>query len=150
MHRETSEVTAMAKLVRDIMRKQPIRLQGSTPVIEAARQMRDANVGAVIVADDEKITGIITDRDITVRSVAHGQDPRTTPLAAICSRDVTTLSPDDDLDRAVQVMREKAIRRVPVVDAQNVAVGILSLGDLALEREPRSALGQISGAAPNR
>jgi CBS domain-containing protein len=140
----------MAKLVRDIMKTQPIRLQGSTPVIEAARQMFDANVGAVIVADDGKIAGIVTDRDITMRVVAQGRDPSTTSLAQICSCNVATLSPDDEIDRAVQVMRDNAIRRVPVVNSRNEAVGIVSLGDLALERDPRSALGQISAAPPNR
>jgi CBS domain-containing protein len=140
----------MAKLVRDIMKTQPIRLQGSTPVIEAARQMFDANVGAVIVADDGKIAGIVTDRDITMRVVAQGRDPSTTSLSQICSCNVATLSPDDEIDRAVQVMRDNAIRRVPVVDSQNEAVGIVSLGDLALERDPRSALGRISAAPPNR
>ena len=112
--------------------------------------MYDANVGAVIVSDDGKIAGIVTDRDITVRVVAQGRDPSATSLAQICSSNVATLSPDDDIDRAVQVMRDHAIRRVPVVDSQNVTVGILSLGDLALERDPRSALGQISAAPPNR
>jgi CBS domain-containing protein len=140
----------MAKLVRDIMKKQPIRLRSSTPILEAARQMRDSNVGAVIVSDDGKLAGIVTDRDITVRAVAQGRDPSQTTLAEISSCQVVTLSPDDDIDRAVEIMREKAIRRVPVVDSQNETVGILSLGDLALERDPRSALGQISAAPPNR
>ena len=112
--------------------------------------MRDDNVGAVIVEDAGKICGIVTDRDIAVRAVAQERDPRTTPLSEICSKALTTLSPDDDVDRAVQMMREKAIRRVPVVDARKQAVGILSLGDLAVERDARSVLGQISAAPPNQ
>ncbi len=140
----------MANKVRELMNKQPIKLSGSTPVIEAARRMRDANVGAVIIEEGGKVAGIVTDRDIAVRVVAQGRDPNTARLAEICSKELTTLSPDDDLDRAVEVMRQKAIRRIPVVDQRNMTVGILSLGDLALERDPKSALGQISAAPPNQ
>jgi CBS domain-containing protein len=139
----------MAKHVREVMNTKPIKLDGSKPIIEAARQMRAANVGAVVVADDGKLTGIITDRDITIRAVAQGRDPTTTHLAEICSGQLTTLSADDDIDRAIQIMREKAVRRLPVVDSSNELVGIVSLGDLALERDPRSVLGQISAAPPN-
>jgi CBS domain-containing protein len=140
----------MAKQVRDVMNKKPIKLNRSTAVIEAARQMRAAGVGAVLIADDGKLTGIVTDRDITIRAVAQGRDPATTPLADICSSELTTLSPDDDIDRAIEIMRAKAVRRLPVVEAGNQPVGIVSLGDLALERDPRSVLGHISAAAPNQ
>jgi len=140
----------MAKLVRDVMKKNPIKLGGSSPIVEAARQMRSANVGTVIVEDGGRISGIVTDRDIAVRAIAQGRDPQTTPVSDICSKQLTTLSPDDELDRAVEVMREKAIRRIPVVDRQGKALGILSLGDLALERDPRSVLGEISAAPPTQ
>jgi CBS domain-containing protein len=140
----------MAKQVRELMSKQPIKLAGSLPVVEGARQMRAANVGAIIIEKDGKLCGIVTDRDIAVRIVADGRDPNTTPLSEICSKDLTTVSPDDDLDRVVQLMREKAIRRVPVVDSRNQVVGILSLGDLARDRDSRSVLGQISAAPPNQ
>jgi CBS domain-containing protein len=140
----------MAKQVREVMNKKPIKLDRSTAVVEAARQMRAASVGAVLVADDGKLSGIVTDRDIAVRVVAQGRDPSKTPLADICSCELTTLSPDDDIDRAIEVMRSKAVRRVPVVDSTNQPVGIVSLGDLALERDPTSVLGRISAAAPNQ
>jgi len=140
----------MAKKVRDLMNKQPIKLQASASVVEAARQMQSANVGAVIVEDGGgKPCGIVTDRDITLRAVAQGRDPATTLLSEVCSNGLTTLSPDDDLDRAIQIMREKAVRRLLVVDSQNKAVGVLSLGDLAIARDSQSVLGQISAAAPN-
>lgn len=112
--------------------------------------MRAASVGAVLVAADGKLAGIVTDRDITVRVVAQGRDPSTTPLADVCSCELTTLSPDDDVDRAIEVMRSKAVRRLPVVDSTNQPLGIVSLGDLALERDPSSVLGRISGAPPNQ
>ena len=141
----------MAKKARELMSEQPITLTSSTPIIEAARRMRAANVGSVIIEENGRPCGIVTDRDIAVRAVADGRDPERTPVSEICSKDLTTVSPDDDVDRAIQMMREKAIRRVLVVDPRNRAVvGILSLGDLALERDARSVLGQISAAPPNQ
>ena len=140
----------MAKKVRELISKQPVKLQSSAPVAEAARQMRSADVGAIIVEENSKPCGIVTDRDIAVRVVAQGLDPQKTPVSQICSKDLTTLRPEDDIDRAVQMMRDKAIRRLLVVDAQNKALGIISLGDLALERDSQSVLGQISAAPPNQ
>lgn len=140
----------MSKQVGELMSKPPIKLQSSAPIAEAARQMRTANVGAVVVEDGGRTCGIVTDRDITVRAIAAGRDPSSTPLGEICSKDLTTLSPEDDVDRAIEVMRDKAIRRVLVVDSQQKAVGIVSLGDLAMDRDSRSVLGQISSAPPNQ
>ncbi|HMI83471.1 MAG TPA: CBS domain-containing protein [Polyangiaceae bacterium] len=140
----------MAKQVRELMSEQPIKLSSSSPIIEAARRMRAANVGSIILEENGRPCGIVTDRDIAIRAVADGRDPQTTPLSEISSKDLTAVSPDDDVERAVQIMREKAIRRVLVVDSRNQAVGILSLGDLALERDSRSVLGQISAAPPNQ
>ena len=141
----------MAKRVGELMRKSPIKLSSSSSVAEAARQMRTANVGAVIVEEDDgRICGIVTDRDIAIRAVADGRDPKSTRLSEICSKDLATVSPDDDLDLAVRLMREKALRRLLVMDGANHAIGIVSLGDLALEKDSRSVLGQISAAPPNQ
>lgn len=140
----------MAQQVRELMSTNPIKLQSATPIIEAARQMRASDVGAVIVEEDNHPCGIVTDRDITVRAVAEGKDPASTPLSDVCSKDLTTVSPDDDIDRAIELMRDRAIRRLLVVDSRNQAVGVLSLGDLAVERDFRSVLGQISAAPPSQ
>jgi CBS domain-containing protein len=83
-----------------------------------------------------------------VRILAEGRDPAATTLADISSHDLTTVSPEDSVEQAVQLMREKAIRRLPVVE-DGRPVGIVSLGDLAVERDPDSALGEISAAPPN-
>lgn len=138
----------MGQTVSDIMTKHLVSLSAGDTVREAARRMREANVGAVVVHKHGNLVGIITDRDIVVRCLAHGGDCDATALEDICTMDVATLRPDDDIDHAVRLMRDKAIRRVPVVK-NGKAVGILSLGDLALERDPFSALGAISGAQPN-
>jgi CBS domain-containing protein len=138
----------MGQTVGDIMTTDLVSLSAEHSVRDAARRMREANVGAIVVQKHGNLFGIVTDRDIVVRCLAHGGDCDETPLSEICSPDVTTLGPDDEVDRAVTVMRDKAIRRIPVVK-NGKAIGILSLGDLALQRDPFSALGAISKALPN-
>jgi CBS domain-containing protein len=111
--------------------------------------MRDSSIGDVIVLDGDRIRGIVTDRDLVVRAIARERDPQSTQLEDVCSRELTTVSPDDLIDRAIRLMRDKAIRRLPVVAAGR-PVGILSIGDLAIERDRESALAAISGAPPNQ
>jgi Predicted signal-transduction protein containing cAMP-binding and CBS domains len=134
-------------IIRDVMTPEPVTVPSTTTLEQAARRMRDAGIGDVIVLDGEQITGILTDRDIVVRAMAEGRDGQT-PVGDVASRDLTTISPDDTLEAAVELMRERSIRRLPVVEAGR-AVGIVSLGDLALERDPDSCLGDISAAPPN-
>lgn len=139
----------MAAKIRHVMTPNPLALPATSLAIEAARAMRDSDIGDVVVLDGQQICGIVTDRDIVVRAVAEGLDPASTPLMDICSRELTTISPQDSVDKAVRLMREKAIRRLPVVENKR-PVGIVSIGDLALEKDPNSALGKISAAPPNR
>ena len=137
----------MAQQIRELMTPNPVVLPGTASVHEASRAMRDAQIGDVIVIENNQVCGIVTDRDIVVRTVAETQDPATTTLADICSHNLLTVTPTDSVEEAVRLMRTHAIRRLPVVDGGQ-AVGIVSLGDLAVERDPRSALGEISGAPP--
>ena len=134
--------------IRDVMTPAPVTVSSSTSLEQAAREMRDANIGDVIVLDGEQITGILTDRDIVVRAVAGGRNPAQTRVGEIASRELTTIDPDESVDSAVGLMRERSIRRLPVVE-DGRPVGIVSLGDLALERDPESCLGEISAAPPN-
>ena len=138
----------MAQQIRELMTPNPVVLPGTASVHEAAHAMRDAQIGDVIVIENNQVCGIVTDRDIVVRTVAETQDPATTTLADICSHRLLTVTPTDSVEEAVRLMRTHAIRRVPVVDGGQ-AVGIVSLGDLAVERDPGSALGKISDAPPN-
>jgi CBS domain-containing protein len=139
----------MALLVRDLMTPHPVTLPATSSLVEAALAMRDFDVGTVLVLDDGRVCGIVTDRDIVVRGIASGNYPATMKLGEICSRELTTLSPTDRIEDAVALMREKAIRRLPVVEGGQ-PVGIVSLGDLVVEEEPDSALNDISAAPPNR
>jgi CBS domain-containing protein len=138
----------MAISIREIMTTDTVRLPANAPVRVAARVMRDDNIGDVIVEKNGSFCGIVTDRDIVVRAIAAGLDEQA-DLESICSKDVTTISTKGTDEDAVRLMREKSIRRLPVLDDGKV-VGIISLGDLAVKRDPRSVLGRISAAPPNQ
>jgi CBS domain-containing protein len=138
----------MPQRIHDVMTPNPVALPGTTSVYEAARVMRDQDIGDVIVIENHQVCGIVTDRDIVVRTVAEAQDSATTTLADVCSHALLTVTPTDTVEEAVRLMRTYAIRRLPVVEGGK-AVGMVSLGDLAVERDPDSALGEISAAPPN-
>lgn len=138
----------MAQLLSDIMTPDPITLTGERSVQDAAKAMKGFDVGDIFVMDDGQVCGIVTDRDIVVRAVAAGQDPAQVRLRDICSKDLVSLPSSQSVEKAIQLMRERAIRRLPVID-DGVPVGVVSLGDLALERDPGSALADISAAEGN-
>jgi CBS domain-containing protein len=138
----------VAHSIGDVMTSDPRTVDVGDTLVDAARQMRDGDVGSVIVLENGQVSGILTDRDIVVRAVAEGRDPGETKVGEICSRDLTTLTPDQSVDDAIRLMREQDVRRLPVVE-DGRPVGIVSLGDLAIEREPDSALADISSAPPN-
>jgi CBS domain-containing protein len=138
----------MAETVREVMTSDPTTLDASSTIAEAGRAMRDGDFGAVIVTEDDSVRGIVTDRDIVVRAVAGGRDPESTRLEEVVSEELETLSPDDSIDDAVAKVRAADVRRLPVVEGGR-AVGIVSLGDLAIERDRDSALADISAATPN-
>lgn len=134
------------KTMRDIMTKDIVSLPKETSIREAAQKMRDSAIGDVLLQDtDGSLCGIATDRDIVVRAVADGRNLEKTTIGEIASDRLTTLSPDDSFESAVKLMKDHAIRRIPIVDG-NKAVGIVSLGDLAVERDRKSAVGHISAA----
>jgi len=137
-----------AMSIADVMTRDPATLNVMSTAADAALVMAERGIGDVIVRDAEQVCGIVTDRDIVVRAVAENRNPVTVTLGEICSRTIATLSPDDSVDDAIKLMSELALRRVPVV-VDGEAVGIVSLGDLAVERDRQSVLGQISSAPPN-
>jgi CBS domain-containing protein len=139
----------MAQRVREIMTGSVVTLPKDASLVEAARLMRDHGIGDVIVTDGGRAEGIVTDRDIVVRGVADGADPAALALGAVLSGELMAVAPDDPVERAVQVMRDRAVRRVPVVE-DGKPVGIVSIGDLAMERDPTSALADISEEPPSR
>lgn len=138
----------MAKSIKDAMTTKPASLPASATVADAAQQMRELDIGDVLVEQEGRLAGIITDRDIVVRAIAEGRDV-TSKLGDIVSSEVVCITPGESSDDAIRLMRERALRRVPVIE-NGRPVGIVSLGDLAEERDPRSVLGEISSAPPNR
>jgi CBS domain-containing protein len=138
----------MNETIRDVVRTIPLTMAPQATVMEAAQIMRENDIGDVLVLDNGRLYGILTDRDIVVRGLAQGCDPAMTRVGDICSRELITVSLDERLDHAVRLMRDRAVRRLPVEDAGRV-VGIVTIGDLALERDRHSLLADISAAPPN-
>lgn len=139
----------VAKRIAEVMTKDPVAVHLDVALTEAAKIMRDHSIGGVLVTSDGHLCGMLTDRDIVVRAVAENRDPRRTTVGDVCSADIAVLEPEADAADAARLMRARAIRRVPVV-ADGEPVGIVSMGDLAIERDENSVLSDISEAAPNR
>ena len=135
--------------VRDVMSMGVTTLPADRTVTAAARLMEAENVGDVIVTENNGVRGVVTRRDITVRAVARGLDPKETSLGEICTDDPVTVDSSMPLEKAADVIRGHSVRRLPVVQDGSL-VGIVSLGDLAVREDPDSALGGISAAPPNR
>ena len=139
----------MGQQIAEVMTKNPYGVTTTATLNEAARMMRDQEIGDVLVMrDDGTLCGLVTDRDLVVRGLAEGLDPGSASVEDVCNHDPVTLSSDQPVEEAVAVMRQYNIRRLPIVDGENL-VGILSLGDLAIEKDPSSALADISKAPAN-
>lgn len=138
----------MAQKIRDIMTSPPVTLGAEQSAADAASAMRENDVGDVIVMKDDRMCGLVTDRDLAVRVVAEGRDPQSTRLDDVCTSDVVSVGPDDEVEQAIRIVRERAVRRVPVVEGDR-PVGIVSIGDLAIERDETSALADVSAAPSN-
>lgn len=138
----------MTQTVREVMTASPVTCDAKSPFVEAAEVMHKRDIGDVLVLDKGKPCGIVTDRDIVIRGVAAGMDPKTTPIGKLCSKQLTTISPSDPVSAAIDLMRQKAIRRLPVVE-NGAVVGVVSLGDLAQDKDPKSVLANISAAPAN-
>ncbi len=133
--------------VKDIMTGAIVSLNSKDSVEKAAELMKEHNIGAVPVCEGDKVIGIITDRDIALRSVASGNDSKSQSVREIMSSNPVTGTPDMDIQDASRVMSERQIRRLPIVDSENL-VGMVSLGDIAvspkLNEEAEQALSSIS------
>ncbi len=140
----------MEKIVREVITPDATTLPASSKVSDAAAVMADRDIGTVVITKgDNHVVGILTDRDIVVRGIAARRDPWTTQISEIVSNeDVATVSPDTSVHDVIGIMRAKAVRRVPVVEHGRL-VGIVSLGDLAIEEDSQSALAEVSAASAN-
>jgi len=108
----------------------------SQPLHEAARLMKDGDFGSIPVVDDNRLVAVLTDRDIVIRAVAERLDAATTRVGEIASADPVTVSPDQNLDDALEIMSHYRVRRLPVVEEGRL-VGMLSQADIALEAKEK-------------
>ena len=139
----------MTRRIRDVMSSDTASVEPMTSVARAARLTRERDIGDVLVAYDCDLFGLLTDRDIVLRAVAEGHDPEAMTVGSLCTRPpLVTLTPEDTTEHAVELMRQYAVRRLPVVERGGCPVGVVSLGDLAAVEDPHSALADISRAAP--
>ena len=122
----------MAKKARDIMETDVEFVSADDTVEQAAKKMKQSDTGALpICNEDKRLEGMITDRDIAVKVVAEGKDPKGTKVREIADQpEVVTIGADDSIDEALRTMKDKRVRRLPVIDGTQV-VGIISQGDLA-------------------
>ena len=142
--------------VADVMTRNPRSMTPQDTLVDASKLMDEMNVGVVPVCDGDRLCGMVTDRDIVVRGLARDADPKSCKLADVMSGHVRTARQDDDVDEVLAEMANSQIRRMPVVDAQDRLVGILSIGDIAAkspedEQDVGLSLGDISSPAePDR
>lgn len=128
----------MRTKVRDVMSNRPRCVSPDTPVSEAAELMASEDVGALPVLDGDQLAGMITDRDIVIRAVARGKDPRGMPVREVSTREVVTVRSDEDLSEALRLMASHQVRRLAVVDDGNRLVGVLAQADVAHEASVKS------------
>lgn len=127
--------------VRDVMTQNPTSCDPSATVVVASKVMAKEDVGSVPVVKDGRLAGVLTDRDIIVRVLAEGRDPNSTTVGEIASSDLETVSPDDDLNTALRKMASSKVRRLPVVDGDEL-VGIVAQADVARQGND-SKTGQV-------
>ena len=121
--------------IRDVMTANPRTIEPSTTVQEAAKLMRDEDVGPIPIVENGSVSGIVTDRDIVLNVVAEGIDPSSTPVSQIASRDLITVDPEQTLDEAFRLMGQHQVRRLPVCEEDGKLVGIVAQADIALQSD---------------
>ncbi len=127
--------------IRDVMTTNPTTVERSTNVLEAAKTMAGEDVGPLPVTDGGRLVGIVTDRDIVTRVLAEERDPQSTTVGDICSSDLITVTPEDDLDQALRKMASAQVRRLPVVEGDRI-IGIVAQADVA-RQAPEQQTGEI-------
>ena len=126
----------MAKKIREVMTPAPETIQADRPAAEAAKKMKEADAGMIPVMTNGNLLGTVTDRDIALRIVAEGKDPQSTPVGEIASTDLVTVTPDEDLDAALQKMAKHQVRRLPVVEDGRL-IGVVAQADVAREGDEK-------------
>ncbi len=121
----------MMRNCQDVMTKNPTTCGEMAPVVDAAKLMEQEGVGSIPVCEDGRLVGIVTDRDIAMRVVAEGRDPQQTKIQDVMTRDPQTVSAEEPISRALEVMESRQVRRIPVIDGGGKLVGIIAQADIA-------------------
>jgi CBS domain-containing protein len=132
-----------AKLVHDVMTREVQVVHPDDTLDKAAERMKSLNVGPLPVCDGDRLHGMITDRDITVRAVSAGKDPQRTPVRDVMTDHVVTVFEDEDVRHAAKLMEEHQIRRLVVLNRDKRLAGVVSLGDLAVDGGNDRLSGQV-------
>jgi CBS domain-containing protein len=131
--------------IQEIMSRNVQCIEPTTPIGKAAEKMRERDIGFLAICDNDRLVGTITDRDITVRSVAQGRDPRLAPVEEIMTPSVFYCYEDDDLEHVAKNMQEKEVRRMLILDRQKRLVGVVSVGDIARASGEKQLAGETLG-----
>ncbi len=121
----------MGKSIRDVMSSNPRTVSADQPVVEAARLMRDEDVGITPIVEGDRLIGTLTDRDIVLRVIADGRDPQSVTAREIASTNLVTVDPQQELDEALRLMAHHQVRRLPVVEEDGRLVGVVAQADVA-------------------
>ena len=127
----------MGTKVHEVMTDRPRVVTPETTVSEAAQLMKNDDIGSLPILDGEQLAGMVTDRDIVIRAVAEGKDPRGMPVREVASRELVTVNADEELSSALLLMARQQVRRLPVVDDDGRLVGILAQADVAVEAKEK-------------
>ena len=134
----------MAHNIRDVMTSNPCTIDADKSVAYAAKMMREEDVGLAPIVEGERLVGMLTDRDITVRVVAEGKDAGQVKAGDVASSQLVTVNPQQDLDDALRMMAKHQIRRLPVVEGDGKLVGVVAQADIAREGDD-AATGRLVG-----
>jgi CBS domain-containing protein len=129
--------------IKDVITLNPLCIGPDDLLTEAAAEMKAWNIGWLAVCENDRLIGILTDRDVTIRAVAEGYDPKTTSVREVMSREVFSCFDDQMIDDAAQIMEDHQVRRLPVLNRDNNLVGVITLGDLAVRAREAYLAGQV-------
>jgi CBS domain-containing protein len=127
----------MGQSIRDVMTSNPCTIDAEKSVAYAAKMMRDEDVGLAPIVEDDKLIGMLTDRDIAIRVVAEGKDPGQVKVRDVASSQLVTIDPQQDLDEGLRIMAKHQVRRLPVVEEDGQLVGVVAQADVAREGDDR-------------
>ena len=131
--------------VQEIMSQNVECIEPETLIAKAAEKMRERDIGFLPICESDRLIGTVTDRDITIRSVAEGRDPRLAPVREIMTQSVFYSYDDDDVERVGKYMQERDVHRMLILNRQKRLVGVITIGDIAKASGAKELAGETLG-----